>query len=243
MYRMTNSLVEIPSIIVTTPAQGETLQPGEERLISWITNDVPLSNKISITIRRIPPPPLKEEGQEFDPIIFTDLPNYGSITWKISPMYPDGSYVIGLQAYESLPIKNAISGESAQFAITHPKINTELSPLYSSADWNQPEVESFIIGTTTYSGVSVFSYPISADMDPGSKFTPFEQYYDKKLKALGWKVANDLAAGGHVGGQTGYRKDGNILLVRFQIDYHNKPKDAPSECPCDVTLSVFSTKQ
>jgi len=78
-------------------------------------------------------------------------------------------------------------------------------------------------------------------MNPGSIFTPFESYYDAKLKALGWSVANDLAAGGHVGGQTGYRKGGSVILTRFHIDYQTKPANAPSECPCTVTLSLFST--
>jgi hypothetical protein len=77
-------------------------------------------------------------------------------------------------------------------------------------------------------------------MDPGSAITPFEEYYQLKLSALGWTEANDLAAGGHVGGQTGYRKDGAVILIRFHIDYENQPANAPSECPCMVTLSLFS---
>lgn len=239
-YAWPRSIVA-PKITVTSPTGGETWQPGEEHQISWTTQGIPPSDKISVTIRRIPPPPLAEEGQEFDPIIFTDLPNTGTAQWKISPMYPSGTYVLGLHAYETLPITTDISDESAQFTITHPKLSADIAPLYSPADWNATEAETFIIGTTTYSGTSISSSPIAAEMDPGSIFTPFERYYDKKLKALGWETANDLAAGGHVGGQNGYRKNGDIILTRFHIDYHNKPENAPSECPCDVTLSLFST--
>ena len=231
-----------PTIAITIPAGDEAWQPGEEHRISWVTHGVPATDKISVTIRRIPPPPLQEEGQEFDPILFTNLPNTGSTTWKVSPMYPSGTYVLGISAYESIPITAAISAESAQFRIVHPVLGADLYPLYDRTGWNASEVESFIVGTTSYSGASVTSAAVTDTMDPGSVFTPFERFYDKKLKSLGWQVANDLAAGGHVGGQTGYRKDGAVILTRFQIVYHTVPENAPSECPCDVTLSLFSTE-
>ncbi len=121
-------------------------------------------------------------------------------------------------------------------------LNQDLYPLYSGVSWGAPAAESFLISTTTYTGVSIASVPVTNTMDPASIFTPFESYYDQKLKALGWSIANELAAGGHVGGQTGYRKEGQVVLTRFHIDYHNVPSNAPSECPCDVTLSLFSSK-
>ncbi|HUX35549.1 MAG TPA: hypothetical protein VMV71_00785 [Candidatus Paceibacterota bacterium] len=124
----------------------------------------------------------------------------------------------------------------------HPKLAEDLYPLYDQAGWNAVEAEQFIIGTTTYSGASITSIPTKGTADPGSIFTPFERHYDQKLKALGWTVANDLAAGGHVGGQTGYRKGNAVILVRFHILYHTVTDTAPSECPCDVTLSLFSTE-
>lgn len=229
------------TITVTAPAGGEVFQPGEEHTISWETHNVPARDKISITIRRIPPPPLQEEGQEFDPIVFTDLPNTGSTTWTISDMYPEGAFVLGISAYASIPITNAISAESKQFTIAHPKLAIDLYPLYVGAAWNKSVVESFTIGTTTYSGASMASSPIDADMSPASVITPFENYYDKLLKERGWNVANNLAAGGHVGGQTGYHNGSGIILTRFHIEYKNQYENAPSECPCNVTLSLFST--
>lgn len=232
-----------PIISITVPAGGEAWQPGEKHTVTWSAHGIPTSEKVSLTIRRIPPPPLQEEGQEFDPIIATDLPNNGSWEWKISPMYPSGTYVLGISAYESVPVANPISAESAQFTISHPTLSGDVYPLYSAADWQAPMAESFLIGTTTYTGASITSAILSAQMDPGSIFTPFQQYYDQKLKRLGWKEANDLAAGGHVGGQTGYRKGSAVILTRFSIEYKNKPENAPSECPCNVVLSLFSTEQ
>ncbi|HEX8946668.1 MAG TPA: hypothetical protein VF829_00425 [Candidatus Paceibacterota bacterium] len=122
-------------------------------------------------------------------------------------------------------------------------LSPDAYPLYNAVSWNAPETESFIIGTTTYSGTSVTSVPVTGTMDPGSVFTPFERYYSQKLAALGYSVDNALAAGGHVGGQTAYRKGDSLILTRFHINYHTLPANAPSECPCDVTLSLFSTER
>jgi hypothetical protein len=141
------------------------------------------------------------------------------------------------------PSTDETSIENAPSTITHPELNAILYPLYSGADWDKPQTESVVIGTTTYAGASVASASVSAGSDPASVFTPFEQYYEKKLQAAGWTIADDLAAGGHVGGQAGYRKGGDIVLTRFHIDYHTAPENAPSECPCDVTLSLFSTAE
>jgi membrane-bound inhibitor of C-type lysozyme len=101
-----------PSITLVYPNGGETLKEGSVYTIKWETKNVPASDKISVTIRRVAPPALPEEGQEFDPIVFTDLENTGSKDWTVSYMYPDGNYIIGITAYESLPITNPISDES-----------------------------------------------------------------------------------------------------------------------------------
>jgi hypothetical protein len=155
-------------------------------------------------------------------------------------MYPSGNYVLGLTAYTSTPVTNPVSAESAEFVISRQALNKDLYPLYSNANWEVPKAEIVTISTSTYSGVSVSSLSIMPTMDPGSVFTPFERYYDNHLKTLGWKVDNYLAAGGHVGGQTGYRKADELILVRFFIQYLKVSSTSPSECPCDVTLSLFS---
>ncbi len=230
-----------PSIAVTSPAEGDTWQAGETHTISWTTQDVPASDRISVTLRRIPPPPLPAEGQEFDPIIFTNLPNTGNATWTISDMYPGGKFVLGVSAYKSVPVENPVSAESQPFIITHPKLAIDFYPLYAGASWNKSVVENVTIGSTTYSGASMTSAAIDAGMNPERVFTPFTQYYDKLMKEHGWHIANELAAGGHTGGQTGYKNGPGTILVGFHIDYQTKPENAPSECPCAVTFSLFSS--
>ena len=107
----------IASVQIVSPKSGEVLKSGTSYTIRWTSENVPVSNKISITIRRIPPPPLKEEGQEFDPIIFTDLPNTGSKEWTVSDMYPAGKYVLGITSYVSVPITDPLTAESGEFNI------------------------------------------------------------------------------------------------------------------------------
>lgn len=119
-------------------------------------------------------------------------------------------------------------------------LSPDLYPLYARAQWGAPVQTRAQIGAATYAGAGVSSAAIDAGQDPSAAFTPFEEYYDQKLKALGWSVADDAAAGGHTGGQTGYRKGGSLILIRFSIEYQNNPPDAPSECPCSVTLSLFA---
>lgn len=125
-------------------------------------------------------------------------------------------------------------------ASSTPALSSAVYPLYDNTSWGQPARESITIGTTTLAGVNVKSATIDAGMNPSAIFTPFENYYAQKLSGAGWSVDNQLAAGGHTGGQTGYRKDAELILTRFSIDYQNKPANAPSECPCTVTLSLFS---
>lgn len=108
-----------PTLTVVAPASGETWHTGETHTILWSTVGVPTTDKVSVTIRRIPPPPLPTEGQEFDSIVAVNLPNTGSATWTISSMYPDGIYVLGVSAYKSVPVTSPVSGDSAAFTIVH----------------------------------------------------------------------------------------------------------------------------
>ena len=136
-----------------------------------------------------------------------------------------------------------VSGESQQVATTTyaaPKLAIDLYPLYTDVIWNNTHAESVTIGTTTYMGAGANTVAIDSGMDPGSISIPFSQYYSGLLLERGWHLDDDLAAGGHTGGQEGYRNGNGLILVRYTFDYLNNPTNAPSECPCTVTLSLFS---
>jgi hypothetical protein len=124
-----------------------------------------------------------------------------------------------------------------------PELAHDAYPLPSGVEWHDPAPETFSVGSTGYSGVSASSAEVANTMDPAGVFSPFEDYYARKLAALGYQVDDSLAAGGHTGGQTAYRKGDTLILTRFRIDYENVPENAPSECPCDVTLSVFTSQE
>jgi|GEM_PF-1529730 len=111
-----------PSIKFLFPKGGETLITSSTQTLKWETKNIPSSNKISITIRRVAPAPLQTEGQEFDPIVFINLPDIGYVNWTISDMYPSGTYVLGIESYESLPMVNPISAESKEFIINKGKL-------------------------------------------------------------------------------------------------------------------------
>jgi len=101
-----------PYIKVLSPNGGEVWEVDSTQAIQWATRNIPPTNKISVHIRRVPPPPLLTEGQEFDPVIFIELENDGSEDWTISDMYPPGNYLIEVNSYPSVPITNAVSDES-----------------------------------------------------------------------------------------------------------------------------------
>ena len=107
----------MPTLSVTAPLSGAIVYNGATTTIAWSTRGVPAAYRVAITIRRIPPPPLPSEGQEFDPIIFTDLPNTGQVEWRVADMYPPGNYVVEASAYRSVPVTDPVSGESAPFRI------------------------------------------------------------------------------------------------------------------------------
>jgi membrane-bound inhibitor of C-type lysozyme len=122
-YKNTSVKNVQPSIALISPNGGETLKEGSVYAIKWNTQNIPATNKVSISIRRVAPPALPAEGQEFDPIVFTDLENTGSKDWNVSYMYPDGNYMLGITSYASIPITDAISDESdATFQILNSPI-------------------------------------------------------------------------------------------------------------------------
>ncbi len=228
-----------PAISVTAPAGNESWLTGSTHTISWATTGVPSSYKVAVSIRRIPPPDLQTEGQEFDPLVFTDLPNSGSASWNISDMYPPGTYVLGLTAYEATPVTNPVSAESAPFTIT-PPLAADLYPLYS-ASWNTPHLVSLDIPPAPLYGTGIEAVVATSTMNPGAAFSPFDTYYANKLKALGWRVDNSLAAGGPGRGQVVYRKGTGFIAVNFWTDFQTVSSTSPMQCPCDVTLKLFST--
>lgn len=100
------------SLNLLFPNGGEVLEKGSVYTIKWDSRNIPADDLVSISIRRLAPPPLPTEGQEFDPLIFFDLANTGQVEWLVDEMYPAGNYLLSIATYPTRPINDPIIDES-----------------------------------------------------------------------------------------------------------------------------------
>ncbi len=102
-----------------------------------------------------------------------------------------------------------------------------------------------VFATTTPSliGVEIVSQPIMNITDLATPSTPFMNHYRRALTATGWTVDNMLAAGGPGAEITGYTKGSDYFIVSYTSDFKVKSADAPEQCPCDLTFSLFAGKK
>jgi len=110
-----------PTIVVVSPSNGATLMAGSPYQIVWQTESIPDDYLVSVVLRRISPPP-SEEGQDFDPVLFTNLANTGVVEWIPPSSLIDGTYVIEVNGYESLPMTNPVLGTSEPFRIEQERL-------------------------------------------------------------------------------------------------------------------------
>jgi hypothetical protein len=235
----------IPSISITSPNAADIWTTESTHAITWTIKNIPPENKISLTLRRIPPPPLQAEGQEFDPILFINLENTGSINWSIGDNYPDGTYILGITSYASIPVTNPITSESAPFQITRTHhLNADLYPLYSGISWGNEKAATTTmrLKTTTFpiNGYKITSQTINGITNIAAITTPFTDYYRQKLLAAGWKQNIYMEAGRPGSEIEGYIKGNNSITIEFDSVFTVKNPNEPEQCPCNTTLSIFS---
>lgn len=121
-----------------------------------------------------------------------------------------------------------------------PTLNADVYPLYSGATWGEAEATtSPDYGPTTV----VQSAPFTDTINIAALSTPFTQYYHDKLTAAGWAQDMMREAGGPGGEVSFYTKGDQFIVVEFHSVFKVKHVDAPSECPCDVTLGLSTGKQ
>lgn len=207
-----------PSITLISPNGGEILKEGSVHTIKWKTQNIPAENKISINIRRVPPPPLQEEGQEFDPIVFVNLENNGSKDWNISDMYPEGNYVLGITSYASIPVTNPLSDESdTAFKIAKSEWQTYINEKFGYSV-NYPNSWTFREFPDTKMGAGF--RPLSSPEDIASECvnvdargtaeneynTPFDEYVKRAaaVEIQGFEKLNSIKPIRTASGLTGY---------------------------------------
>jgi hypothetical protein len=116
-------------------------------------------------------------------------------------------------------------------------LNSDLYPLYSGTTWSA-------VVPSTVEDLSGFEATSSAAIDTdnvAAATKPFTDYYSSKLSAAGWKQDVSREAGGPGAEISAYVKGNDHIVISFSSVFKNQPADAPEQCPCDVTLSVFST--
>ena len=243
-YRQLQSL---PEVVVAFPTAGDVWTVGSTHTVVWNTKNIPSEDKISITITRIPPPPLQTEGQEFNPILFVNLKNTGSVEWTIADQYPAGTYVLGINSYPSVPVVESVSGQSAPFHIIKEKnFPAEIYPLYSGISWG-PEMlatDTMPINgiQTVFAGYGITSQTVKNITNIAAVTMPFEKYYRNKLKAAGWAIDNNLLASGPGSDIVVYTKGDDYIVISFSTVFHAGGTNEPVQCPCDTTLSIFTGK-
>lgn len=125
------------------------------------------------------------------------------------------------------------------------RLEADAYPLYPGAEWGRETAETAGTETTAADGngtgiVTVTSEPFVDVTNIAAVSTPFTEYYRQKLTAAGWKPDMMREADGPGANVSYYAKDDRFIIVSFQSDFKVRSDDAPSECPCDVRLSIAS---
>lgn len=115
----------------------------------------------------------------------------------------------------------------------NPRLEADAYPLYDGVEWG--EVQKLEGGLTR-----VASKPIVDTMNIAAIAMPFTEYYHQKFTAAGWEQDMMREASGPGANMSYYAKDGRFIVVSFESEFKVKHADAPSECPCNVTLSITS---
>ena len=142
--------------------------------------------------------------------------------------------ILGAAYYGIVPRLEKVRHESSDGQVQ--ELVADAYPLYAGVSWGTEHAaeNGDLVGWEV-------TAPAATDTDNIASATqPFETYYQEKLIAAGWRVDNTRAAGGPGASVTAYEKDGQYLVISFQTDFKGTVPDAPVQCPCDVTLSLFS---
>lgn len=115
-------------------------------------------------------------------------------------------------------------------------LEADAYPLYDGVEWGEAEILEGGL-------VRVASKPIIDTTNIAAAARPFTGYYHDKLISAGWKQDPMREAGGPGASVSYYAKDGRFIVVSFESEFKIKHDDAPSECPCDVTLSLTSGRE
>lgn len=116
------------------------------------------------------------------------------------------------------------------------KEDARLYPQDMSVTWGP-------ITATTAMGMagSVATAVLATDTDNiAAASRPLMDYYARFLTSDGWTVDNSKAAGGPGAEIVAYQKGNEYVIVSLKTVFKGGGENEPVQCPCDVSLSVFS---
>lgn len=116
------------------------------------------------------------------------------------------------------------------------QLETDVYPLYRDVEWGS--VEEVNDGV-----LKVESEPVVDTTNIAAIAMPFTEYYHDKLLAAGWEQDMMREASGPGANVSTYTKDDRFITIAFESEFKVKSDNAPSLCPCDVTLSITSGKE
>lgn len=117
-----------------------------------------------------------------------------------------------------------------------PELEADVYPLYDGVEWGSVQkLEGGLL--------RVASKPVLNTTNIAVVAMPFTDYYHQKLTAAGWEQDIMREASGPGANVSTYIKGDRFIVISFETDFKVKSDDPPSECPCDVTLSITSGKE
>jgi len=112
------------------------------------------------------------------------------------------------------------------------QLEADVYPLYSGTKWGRGIVEN--------DQVRIVSEPFTDITNIQAVSEPFTKYYHQKLTTAGWELDMMREASGPGANMSYYAKGEQFIIIGFESEFKVKNENAPSECPCDVTLSIVS---
>jgi hypothetical protein len=123
---------------------------------------------------------------------------------------------------------------------------SSLSALYPNIVWNVPvqkNYEGYLAydnAAQSYSGekLTLHGYEItSPPLD--ENFQDFSSFFKQQLETTGWVADIHNQAGGAGSSMEPYVKGNMYVIVKYDTDFLGTQPNAPVQCPCTYTYSIF----
>ncbi len=139
---------------------------------------------------------------------------------------------VGAVAYFVMPKNNDMPG-----TIAAQHLNADVYPLFPGIKWG-----SEMTGTDTYFKITGYKVDSSVmtEKDIPTTLSPFQTYYDEKMKKAGWTMDINMAADGPASSSWGYTKGNEVAMFSYHFESLDPKPDEIFSCPCEGTFSIMT---